>query len=95
MTIKTPEHVKFDKYDGLAELEAVVNDATKTSEDVMAALAKLAPFNNLQEAIKHRVWEIAGQNTMIPDFSAVFIKSHPHDQTLKTAINDVRNSFGA
>ncbi len=83
----------FDKYNGLAEFEAVVNDATKTSEDVMAALAKLAPFNNLQEAINYRVWEIAGQGSYFPDFSATFINSNPHGQALKTAIGDVRNAI--
>lgn len=83
----------FDKYNGLAEFEAVVNEGTKTGADVTSALAKLAPFNNLHEAIKYRVWEIAGQGSNVPDFSATFINSNPHDQALKTAIGDVRNAI--
>lgn len=86
----------FDKYNGLAEFEAVVNDGTKTGDDVMAALTKLAGIphgqTNVSEAVKYEVFAAVGNNSNVPDFSAGFIKANPHDPAIKNAIVEVRNN---
>ncbi len=86
----------FIQYDGLRKFEAVVNDSSTCSECVLRALAKLKNINcfnnNLMNLVKHRVWEIAGPDSHNPDFAHDFIKTNPHDQVIKTAINDVRNN---
>lgn len=86
----------FDKYNGLAEFEAVVNDATKTSDDVMAALVKLAAIphgqTNVAEAVKYEVYAAVGNNSNVPDFSTGFIKANWHDVAIKNAITEVRNN---
>lgn len=85
----------FIEYDSLRKFEAVVNDNSTSSECVLRALSKLKNVNffytNLMDIVKYRVWEIAGPNSLNPDFAHDFIKNNPHDQVIKTAINDVRN----